>query len=75
MLVKNFSPRIGEPETIQVPPVVGPERINKSSRLKRSQPGVFVEVQRAALDPRPAALVPLVDCDARTALAAAVAPT
>jgi hypothetical protein len=50
MLIENCSRGISRPKTIQVRPVVGPERIHQLSRIK---PSIVVEVQRAVLDPCP----------------------
>ncbi len=68
MLVKNHAPGIGEPETIQVWSVVGPKCIHQPSRLKRRQPGIFVEVQCATLNAGTAALITLIHRNLRTAL-------
>jgi len=68
MIVENGSLVIGETEAIEVRSVIRPERIQQTRSFQRSQSGVFMEVQRAALDSRAATPIALIHGDLRTTL-------
>lgn len=60
MIVKNRPIGIGKAKAIEIWSMVGPERFHQASGFQRRQSRVFMEVQRAALNPRTATLIALV---------------